>query len=119
MRYILAVVVVHAYHPNAQTLYDAHLRAKPPTYQPIGRSTRMAQNQTQTVIPERTMWSYIVQIATAIKKVHEVGQAVRMVDVSKILVTGQNRLVSLLLGVVHSKSGHCILQITDQHLWRH
>jgi len=97
MRYISAVVVVHAYHPNAQTLYDAHLRAKPPpppTYQPPGRSARMAQNQSQlTVIPERTMWSYIVQIATTIKKVHEIGQAVRMVDVSKILVTGQNRWV--------------------------
>ena len=53
------------------------------------------QQAQQQVLPERTLWSYIVQLASAIKKVHERGQAVRMLDVTKILVTGQNRLVIL------------------------
>jgi PAB-dependent poly(A)-specific ribonuclease subunit 3 len=48
--------------------------------------------QSQTAfIPERTMWSYITQIAIAIKTVHEAGQAVRMIDATKMLVTGKNR----------------------------
>jgi PAB-dependent poly(A)-specific ribonuclease subunit 3 len=46
----------------------------------------------QPYIPERTLWSYIIQIASAIKKVHERDLAVQMVDVTKILVVGQNRV---------------------------
>ncbi|RXW17655.1 hypothetical protein EST38_g8199 [Candolleomyces aberdarensis] len=38
------------------------------------------------------MWSYIVQIASAIKKVHEAGHALRSLDANKILLTSQNRI---------------------------
>lgn len=90
----VALVVVYAYHPDAQTLYEAHLKPKAPTMQktPYSRSTHL-QVHHPTQIPERTIWSYIVQIASAIKKVHDAGQAVRMVDVSKVLLTGQNRYI--------------------------
>lgn len=89
--------MVYAYHADAQTLYEAHLKPKPPTMQKsqYGRSAQL-QVHHPTQIPERTIWSYVVQIASAIKKVHDAGQAVRMVDVSKVLLTGQNRRVSLL-----------------------
>ena len=93
----LALVVVYAYHPNAQTLYEAHIKPKVPAYQqPVyyGRHNKYQQAQHQ-ILPERTLWSYIIQLASAIKKVHEKGQAVRMLDVTKILVTGQNRFVIL------------------------
>lgn len=93
------MVISYAYHANAKTLFDAHLKPKPPVpayqmhYQP-GRSSH-AQAPAVTTIPERTIWSYVVQIASAIKKVHDLGYAVRMIDVTKILVTGQNRCVFL------------------------
>ncbi|KAJ3511412.1 hypothetical protein NLJ89_g4116 [Agrocybe chaxingu] len=89
-----SLVVVYAYHPNAKTLFEAHVKPKPQTQQQTvfyGRHHHRHQQQTQ-VLPEHTLWSYIVQIASAIKKVHERGQAVRMIDVSKILVTSQNRI---------------------------
>ncbi|KAF8900994.1 hypothetical protein CPB84DRAFT_1680170 [Gymnopilus junonius] len=90
-----SLVVSYAYYPNARTLYEVHMKPKPPpTYQQTtyyGRHHHQQQQQQQT-IPERTLWSYIIQIASAIKKVHERGQAVRMIDVTKILVTGQNRV---------------------------
>lgn len=38
------------------------------------------------------MWTYIVQIANAIKTVHGAGLAVRTIDATKILVTGKNRI---------------------------
>jgi PAB-dependent poly(A)-specific ribonuclease subunit 3 len=79
--------VVYPYHPNARTLFDAHFKPKPPT---------MHQGRLQaspTMIPEQTLWSYIIQIAGAIKKVHDAGCALRMIDVTKILVTGKNRFV--------------------------
>jgi len=52
------------------------------------------------MLPERTLWSYIVQLASAIKRVHERGQAVRMLDVTKILVTGQNRIRISSCGII-------------------
>ncbi|KAF9478551.1 hypothetical protein BDN70DRAFT_808509 [Pholiota conissans] len=103
-----SLVVAYAYHPDSQTLYDLHIKSKPPssnilTYQqPVyyGRHARQQQQQQQQLqiqmqvqlLPEQTLWSYIVQIASAIKKVHDRGLAVRMIDATKILVTGQNRV---------------------------
>lgn len=91
----VALVVVYAYHANAQTLYDAHLKPKPQAQPQFhSRFHNPLQNHVPSAIPERTLWSYIIQIASAIKRVHEAGLAVRMIDASKILVTGQNRCVS-------------------------
>ncbi|KAK7055351.1 PAN2-PAN3 deadenylation complex subunit PAN3 [Favolaschia claudopus] len=77
-----SLVVAYAYHPKAQTLFDAHLKSAYGTrgaggFQPI---------------PERTLWSYIVQLAGTIKRVHDAGHVVRMIDVSKVLVTSKNRV---------------------------
>ncbi|KAF9553580.1 hypothetical protein CPC08DRAFT_223925 [Agrocybe pediades] len=90
-----SLVVSYAYYPNSKTLFEAHMKPKPaPTYQQTtfyGRQQQQ-QQQTQQGVPERILWSYIVQIGTAIKKVHERGLAVRVIDPSKILLTGQNRV---------------------------
>jgi len=100
-----SLVVVYAYYPNAQTLYDAHIKPKAPAYQqPIyyGRHQQLHKYQQaqHQILPERTLWSYIVQLASAIKKVHEGGQAVRMLDVTKILVTGQDRIRISSCGII-------------------
>ncbi|KAG6857026.1 hypothetical protein H0H87_010699 [Tephrocybe sp. NHM501043] len=98
-----SLVFVHAYHADSRTLFDVHLKPKPPTMQTHhfqhGRAPHL-QAQLPTIIPERTIWSYIVQIASAIKKVHDVGQAVRNVDVTKILLTGQNRVRISCCGII-------------------
>ncbi|KAF7320832.1 PAN2-PAN3 deadenylation complex subunit PAN3 [Mycena chlorophos] len=80
-----SLVVAYAYHPLAKTLYETHLK-------PSGHG--------RTSLPERTLWSYIVQLATAVKYVHDAGQALRMVDASKILVTGKHRLRVSSCGIV-------------------
>ncbi|KAJ3482196.1 hypothetical protein NLI96_g7144 [Meripilus lineatus] len=81
-----SLVVVYDYFPNSQTLYEAHLKPKAPQFQ-NGR----LQSQNVRLI-ERTLWSYIIQLAGAIKAVHDAGLAVRVVDVTKILVTSKNRI---------------------------
>ncbi|KAM0786094.1 hypothetical protein ACM66B_006905 [Microbotryomycetes sp. NB124-2] len=43
-------------------------------------------------VPERVLWSYIVQIASALKAVHNSGLAVRNLDPNRIIVTGKNRV---------------------------
>lgn len=88
-----SLVVAYAYHPGAKTLFDAHIKIAPPTFQSSfhTRSQLLVQSQ-PTVLPERTLWSYIIQIASAMRRVHESGLAVRMIDATKILVTGKNRI---------------------------
>ena len=80
-----ALVVVYDDHPNAQTLYEAHIKPKAPQFQ-NGRLQAQSNR-----ITERTIWSYVIQIANAIKAVHDAGLAVRLIDPTKILVTGKNR----------------------------
>ncbi|KAF9468239.1 hypothetical protein BDZ94DRAFT_1154429 [Collybia nuda] len=110
-----SLVVVHVYHADAETLFEKHIKAKPPTVQTHfgGRSSQVLHANLPTLLPERTLWSYVVQIASAIKKVHDVGQAVRMIDASKILVTGKNRvrisscgIVDVLMHDMHQDMGH-------------
>ncbi|KAF9054213.1 hypothetical protein BJ165DRAFT_1337759, partial [Panaeolus papilionaceus] len=105
-----SLVVVYTYHPNAKTLYDAHLKPKPAASSSKGSGTvyygrhgRQQQQQQQAqhyTLPERTLWTYIVQITSAIKRVHDRGLAVRMIDVTKILVTGQHRLRISSCGII-------------------
>jgi len=89
-----SLVVAHDYHSNAQTLHEAHLKPKVPTF-------HNGRIQTQsTAIPERTMWTYVVQIASAIKVVHDAGLAVRMIEATKVLLTGMNRIRISSCGIV-------------------
>ena len=65
-----------------------HMKPKVPQFQ-NGRLQAQSNR-----VPERTIWSYVVQIANAIKAVHDAGLAVRLIDATKILVTSKNRQVS-------------------------
>lgn len=87
---ITALVVVYDYHPNATTLFETHIKSRA-TQASNGRGNRSQQDR----IPERTLWSCVVQIASAIKAVHDAGLSVRVIDVSKVLITSKNRLVVL------------------------
>ncbi|KAF9221691.1 hypothetical protein BS17DRAFT_803255 [Gyrodon lividus] len=90
-----SLVVSYDYHPNSQTLFELYLRPKQSTFQQgkIGGLMGVA-------IPETTLWSYIIQIANAIRAAHEAGLAVRMIDPTKILMTGKNRLRISSCGIV-------------------
>jgi len=85
-------VVVYDYHPNAETLFSLHLKPKPPTFQ----NGRLQQSKDASLIPERTLWSYIIQLASAIQTIHDAGLAVRLMDPTKILVTSKNRCETIM-----------------------
>ncbi|KAI0027731.1 hypothetical protein K488DRAFT_81002 [Vararia minispora EC-137] len=82
-----SVVFVYTYHPNSQTLQEAHMKNKA-----IFSGRGQSGSSPAGLVPERTIWSYIIQIAEAIKSAHDAGLAVRMIDISKVLLTGQNRV---------------------------
>lgn len=73
-----AIVFVYDYHPLSKTLAEAHFGPSP-TFTG-GRH-----------VPETAIWSYIVQIASALKSIHTTGLAARVLELSKVLVTSKMR----------------------------
>ncbi|KAF8512098.1 hypothetical protein BU17DRAFT_96630 [Hysterangium stoloniferum] len=83
-----SLIVSYDYHPNATTLFDAHLRISQRSHGSVMNS----HLSIPTPIPEAVLWTYITQIGNAIRTAHSLGLAVRMVDATKILLTGKNRV---------------------------
>lgn len=78
-----SLIFVTDYHPLSKTLAEHHH---------IGQ-IRHARGRTHPEqVPETVLWSYVVQIASALKTIHSNGLAARVLDPSKILVTGKNRI---------------------------
>lgn len=107
---------MYDYHPCSETLYDSHLSPLsilPPNpwgtisnvhnphpvnshsqYRGGGGGIRNALPVPNHAggLAERLMWSYIVQLGSAIKTVHNAGLAVKNLEVNRIIVTGINRV---------------------------
>ncbi|KAK1921730.1 poly(A)-specific ribonuclease [Papiliotrema laurentii] len=83
-----SLIVVYDYHPDSTTVWDEHVNqnADPSAIGPNGKRRQGMP------IPERQLWSYITQVANALKAIHTSGLAARALDPSKILITGKNRV---------------------------
>jgi PAB-dependent poly(A)-specific ribonuclease subunit 3 len=55
-------------------------------------SGRFGGRQPSPHVPENVLWSYIVQLASAIKACHSLRLAVRTIQPNKIIVTSKNRI---------------------------
>ena len=76
-----SLIIVTDYHPLSETLTQKHLT-----------SSRYHGRQQIAPIQEHVLWAYIVQIANALKAIHTAGLAARILDPSKILLTGEHRV---------------------------
>lgn len=74
-----SLVFVYEYLPNASTLESSHF---------------------QKPCPEMLLWAYICQLAVALRHIHSVGLAARVIEPSKILVSHRNRLHLNCVGVL-------------------
>ncbi|KAK7543868.1 PAB-dependent poly(A)-specific ribonuclease subunit PAN3 [Phyllosticta citricarpa] len=77
-----SLIFVTDYHPLSKTLSEQHLHTARGFH---GR----ANPQT---VSETVLWSYIVQIASALRAIHSHNLAARLIHPSKILVTSKNRI---------------------------
>ncbi|KAI1212791.1 uncharacterized protein F4807DRAFT_414463 [Annulohypoxylon truncatum] len=73
-----SLVFVHSYHPLSKTLAEHHFP-----------SNRFGRPQP---IAEKILWSYLVQLASAIKAIHKAKLAARCIDLSKVILTDKNRI---------------------------
>jgi PAB-dependent poly(A)-specific ribonuclease subunit 3 len=80
-----SLIFVTDYHPNSKTLADTYLNHNPTARYP---SRQSAPQQ----ISEQIMWSFLVQIASALKVIHSAGLAAQTILPSKILITSKNRI---------------------------
>ncbi|RMZ81087.1 hypothetical protein DV738_g2514, partial [Chaetothyriales sp. CBS 135597] len=71
------------YHPLAQTLAEHHH---------IGQPRQSRGRNSIDHVPESVLWSYVCQIASALKVIHGNKLAARVLDITKVLVTGKNRV---------------------------
>lgn len=78
-----SLIVVTDYHPLAQTLQDKHFQS---TAVPRGSKSSAPVPQ------ENELWGYLLQLANALKTIHEAGLAAQTVTASKVLLTSKNRL---------------------------
>jgi len=78
---LTALVVAYDYHPGSETLEAKYV---------VG----MAK-----FVPESVLWSYISQIVSALQSIHAAGLAARVINPSKILLTGKNRIRINCVGV--------------------
>ncbi|KAI8145218.1 hypothetical protein BJV82DRAFT_605362 [Fennellomyces sp. T-0311] len=84
-----SLVFVYDYHPCSATLQSLYFT---PQGQAMMQAELQATGINSLLIPETTLWSYITQVASAIKAAHTAGLAVRSIDPSKILSTGKHRI---------------------------
>ncbi|KAF2860162.1 hypothetical protein K470DRAFT_75205 [Piedraia hortae CBS 480.64] len=75
-----SLIVVTDYFPLSQSLADKYFA-----------SGRLSRTVTAPVA-ENVLWGYMVQLANALRAVHDVGLAAQTVTASKVLITSKNRL---------------------------
>lgn len=99
---------VYDYHPGAETLLMRHFSGPdstlpvspdgtllfPSNPRPGGVPNRHRPGH-RSPMPERLIWSYIIQLSSALRTVHAAGLACRVIDPSKILLIGNSRQVTI------------------------
>lgn len=104
-----SLIFVTDYHPLSKTLAEQHL----------GAGTRFQGRHNNTHIPEQVLWGYMTQIANALKAIHTNGLAARVLEPSKVLLTGRNRIrlnACAILDVVQFDSQRSIADLQRQDL---
>lgn len=74
-----SLVLIYDFHPGADTAMDVFFRQSP-------------QIKHKPLMKEHVIWSFIVQITSALRAIHSHGLAYRSLDLSKIILTGKNRI---------------------------
>ena len=100
----LALVFVYDYHPSAETILQRHFSERPnglvnmkdngvQLQAPPGRKMFTSGNTTsrQQFMPERLIWNYIIQLSSALRSIHSMMLACRVIEPSKILILSNSR----------------------------
>jgi len=100
-----SLVFAYDYHPGAETLLMRHFSGPDSTLPVSPDGTLLFPSNPRSggvpnrhrpghrsPMPERLIWSYIIQLSSALRTVHAAGLACRVIDPSKVLLIGNSRL---------------------------
>jgi len=105
-----SLFVVTDYHPLSKTLAEHHH---------IGHGRHVRGRNSIDQVSETVLWSYVTQLASALKTIHNGGLAARVLDTSKVLVTGKNRIRlngCAVMDVIQHEAGTPLPQLQRQDL---
>jgi len=107
-----SMVFVYDFYPGAETLMSKHFNnpgqlGNAPLIDPFNGEGSRPYSQTKNnllrqqanalsntgLLPESVIWSYIIQLTSALRYIHAAGLACRTLDPTKILVLGKHRLL--------------------------
>uniref|UniRef100_A0A3B1KG03 PAN2-PAN3 deadenylation complex subunit PAN3 n=1 Tax=Astyanax mexicanus TaxID=7994 RepID=A0A3B1KG03_ASTMX len=100
---LVSLVFSYDFHAGAETMYSRHFND--PTADSYFTKRKWGQHepppprQHAGLLPESLIWAYIVQLSSALRTIHTAGLACRVMDPSKILITGKTRLRVNCVGV--------------------
>ncbi|XP_071400126.1 PAN2-PAN3 deadenylation complex subunit PAN3 [Centroberyx affinis] len=98
-----SLVFSYDFHAGAETMFSRHFND--PTADSFFTKRKWGQHepppprQHAGLLPESLIWAYIVQLSSALRTIHTAGLACRVMDPSKILITGKTRLRVNCVGV--------------------
>ncbi|KAL4657397.1 PAB-dependent poly(A)-specific ribonuclease subunit 3-like [Arapaima gigas] len=92
-----SLVFSYDFHAGAETMFHRHFNdATADSYftkrKWAGQHEPPPPRQHAGLLPESLIWAYIVQLSSALRTIHTAGLACRVMDPTKILITGKTRL---------------------------
>ncbi|XP_077480481.1 PAN2-PAN3 deadenylation complex subunit PAN3 [Stigmatopora argus] len=114
-----SLVFSYDFHAGAETMFSRHFNDPGAdsffTKRKWGQHEGPPPRQHAGLLPESLIWAYIVQLSSALRTIHTAGLACRVMDPSKIIITGKTRLRVNCVGVLdvltfdNSQSNHLAL----------
>ncbi|XP_078258516.1 PAN2-PAN3 deadenylation complex subunit PAN3 isoform X1 [Rhinoraja longicauda] len=91
-----SLVFAYDFHAGAETMMNRHFNDPSAdayfTKRKWGQHDGPLPRQHAGLLPESLIWAYIVQLSSALRTIHTAGLACRVMDPTKILITGKTRL---------------------------
>ncbi|XP_041343103.1 PAN2-PAN3 deadenylation complex subunit PAN3 isoform X3 [Pyrgilauda ruficollis] len=91
-----SLVFAYDFHAGGETMMSRHFNDPSAdsyfTKRKWGQHDGPLPRQHAGLLPESLIWAYIVQLSSALRTIHTAGLACRVMDPTKILVTGKTRL---------------------------
>ncbi|XP_030056199.1 PAN2-PAN3 deadenylation complex subunit PAN3 isoform X2 [Microcaecilia unicolor] len=91
-----SLVFAYDFHAGGETLMSRHFNDPNAdayfTKRKWGQHDGPILRQHAGLLPESLIWAYIVQLSSALRTTHTAGLACRVMDPTKILITGKTRL---------------------------
>ncbi|XP_011210887.1 PAN2-PAN3 deadenylation complex subunit PAN3 isoform X4 [Bactrocera dorsalis] len=99
-----SLVLVYDYHPGSQTLLAKYFtptqepNGYPDPFQgdarPFSHKSNLQRTNNGPLLPEASIWSIIMQLTAGLRAIHQAGLACKVLDPTKVLVTGKRMRLS-------------------------